>query len=195
MKLALWNNGAPQVLRTNKRVGLADGRVVFNAKPAPENDLYAYAEVGAVASRYRKSTGCTYANDGWTITATFSQGYIPLADIRAMRISDIKADAGARILAVLPDWKQRNLTARQSELQAIMAGQIIQPDGSFLAARALDTDEKAELVIIKAAWDWVVAVRQASDDFETAIAAETDAAAAVALQPSWPDAFDPGAGQ
>ena len=68
--------------------------------------------------------------------------------------AEVKAEARARILARLPDWKQRNMTARGVELI------------NLRASRPLTADEQAEAVALQAAWDWVRAVRTASDAIE-----------------------------
>jgi len=174
MKLAFWNNGAPRVLRSSKRVTLADGRVVFNAKPNPELDLYAYREIGPGEGPFTRAAAMTFENDGWTITATRSVAYSATESIRAMRIERVKAEAGSRILAVLPDWKQRNLTARAVELTA-------------LGQANWSAEELAEWQAGQALWDWVKATRAATETFAAAIDAETEPAAAVAVQPVWPD--------
>lgn len=76
----------------------------------------------------------------------------------------IKAEANRRILATMPDWKQRNLTARSVEIVSAIV------DGTATQA---DHDELAELKAQKADVD---AVRTASDAAE----AEVDALTTVA---------------
>lgn len=185
MTLAFWNNGTPRVVRSRKRVVLPNGDIVLNATPNPQIDLYAYREIGHTKDPYRKLTGPIYENDGWTITATYTAGYVAIGQIREMRINQVKAEAGSRILRILPDWKQRNLTARAVELQD--------------KGRANWTaDELAEWESGDTVWTWVKAVRAASNEFEVAIAAEADAEAAASMQPAWPAppaGFDQGASQ
>jgi hypothetical protein len=91
MTLAFWNNGTPRVVRTNKRVILPGGDIVFNAKPNPEIDLYTYLEVGAAADRFHVMSGTAFANDGWSITATYTQTLKPLAELKALRLADLSA--------------------------------------------------------------------------------------------------------
>lgn len=67
------------------------------------------------------------------------------------KIRSVKDYAGKLILAKYPDWKQRNMTMRVLTLQSISP---------------LTDDERAELVSISAAWDWIEAVRTASDSLE-----------------------------
>jgi len=174
MKLAFWNNGAPRVLRSSKSVTLADGRVVFNVKPNPGLDLYAYRETGQDEGPFTRAAATTYENDGWTITATRTVAYIAVERIRELRIGQVNNEAGGRILAVLPDWKQRNLTARAVELTA-------------LGSANWNAGELAEWQAGQALWDWVKATRAATEAFAAAIEAETDPAAAAAIQPAWPD--------
>lgn len=67
----------------------------------------------------------------------------------------VKLEARRRILARYPDWKQINMTARSVEL---------------LAARPLNAAwsaaEQAEADALQAAWDWIKAIRAASDVIE-----------------------------
>jgi hypothetical protein len=91
MTLAFWNNGTPRVVRSNKRVALAGGDIVLNAKPNPEIDLYTYLKVGKIVDRFHVISGTAFANDGWLITATYTQTLKPLADLQAMRLSDLTA--------------------------------------------------------------------------------------------------------
>ncbi len=69
--------------------------------------------------------------------------------------ADIKAEAERRILAVLPEWKQRNLTARGVEL--VLA--LIKNKG-WTAAEAI------EAAAIQGQWDKVKAIRARSDELE-----------------------------
>jgi hypothetical protein len=66
----------------------------------------------------------------------------------------VKNEAMRRILARLPDWKQRNMTARGVELLSINRRNAWMPE------------EQAEADTLQAAWDWVKAVRSASDVIE-----------------------------
>jgi len=82
-------------------------------------------------------------------------------------VAAVKAAAGAEILARLPEWKQRNLTARGVELLR----KIVQATAS--------PAEIAEADAIEAVWrDQVVPVRAHSDQVEAVIALEHDAAMA-----------------
>lgn len=81
--------------------------------------------------------------------------YVSPAD----QIAAIKAEASARILAALPDWRQRNMIARSVELLEIReAGEI------------LTAAELLELDAIRAAWAWARAVRSYSDQLEALVA-------------------------
>jgi hypothetical protein len=78
------------------------------------------------------------------------------------KISRVKNYAGELILARYPDWKQRNMTMRVLTLQNISP---------------LTDDEQAELASISVAWDWIEAVRTASDQVEADLLAMGIAAA------------------
>jgi hypothetical protein len=69
--------------------------------------------------------------------------------------AEIKGEAERRILSRLPEWKQRNLTARGVEL--VLARVV---NGSWTKAQA---DEAAAM---QAAWDRVKAIRSRSDELE-----------------------------
>jgi hypothetical protein len=81
--------------------------------------------------------------------------YVSPAD----QIAQIKAEASGRILAVIPDWRQRNMIARSVELLEIReAGEI------------LTAAELRELDAIRAAWAWARSVRAYSDQLEALVA-------------------------
>lgn len=71
----------------------------------------------------------------------------------------IKAEARRRILARYPDWKQVNMTARTVEL--LRKGEA-----------NLTPAEATESAAMQAAWDWVKAVRAASDALEISLPAD-----------------------
>ncbi len=67
----------------------------------------------------------------------------------------VRAEAYRRIVALAPEWKQRNMTARGLELTR-----------KELAGGTLTAAEQAEAAAITAAWDAVKAIRAASDVLE-----------------------------
>lgn len=77
---------------------------------------------------------------------------------------EAKIEAGRRIVALAPEWKQRNATARGVELTDKKA-----------SGEPLTADEQAEVDAMKALWLAISAIRAASDDLETAIAGMDDA--------------------
>ena len=174
MKLAFWNNGNPRVLRNNKRVRLPNGDTAMNAMPVPESDLYEYVESGPHPNRYQGNTDTTYENDGWTITATRTVAWADIERVREDRISMVRTDAYNKIVSVLPEWKQRNLTARAVELLSF-------------GVENWTVDEQAEWDVGQALWGHIKLVRAATDSFEIAIMLETDPAIAADLQPVWPE--------
>lgn len=103
---------------------------------------------------------------------------VRLDAIAAELIAKVKADAGDIILAYLPDWKQRNMTAR--------GVQILRK----IQAATATSEEIAEADAIEAAFDNVVAIRAASDAAEAAItaarAADDETAMQAAALASWP---------
>lgn len=93
-----------------------------------------------------------------------------LAEVAASAVAAIKAEAGVRIMAAFPQFKQANMTARAVEL--IAAGKV---SGQEWAA-------------IEAAWNWIKAVRIESNRIEAAIVAAPDVEAVEAARASaqWP---------
>jgi len=78
---------------------------------------------------------------------------IPAYSTPAPTASDVKAEAQRRILAICPEWKQRNLTAQAAEL-------------SEKGRSNWTTQELAEWNAGKALWDSIKAVRGFSDTIE-----------------------------
>jgi len=101
-----------------------------------------------------------YGPDG---TLTIIDGRT-LAEAQASRIAGIKAEARDRILAVCPEWRQANLTARAAEMA--------------LAGGPQTSAERAEVAAGRALWDQIKAIRAASNDAEAAVLAATSNAAA-----------------
>lgn len=101
---------------------------------------------------------------------------LPDALRRAELVAAAKAEAGRRILAILPDYKQRNLLARGLELHA-------KGPATWTAA------EQAEWAAGDALWTRIKAIRARSDAIEAEIAL-TDAAALATFDPAaaiWPE--------
>lgn len=100
-----------------------------------------------------------------------AEGAAFVALSRERKVQETKAEARKRILAILPDWKQRNYAARAVEI---------------IADEEVGSDEWNE---IQAAWRQIEAVRTASDVIEAQIADLTDAEAGafdVAASSEWP---------
>jgi hypothetical protein len=114
-------------------------KVVETDKPSPLTDIV---------------TGSTIVNVGGVPTRVWQSTPIPINDRKAA----IKAEARRRILAVFPDWKQANMTARGVELVKLRA-----LNGLWT------TGELAEADALQAAWDWIKAVRAASDALEVSL--------------------------
>jgi hypothetical protein len=101
---------------------------------------------------------------------------LPEEAARADLVAATKAEAGRRILAILPEFKQRNLLARGLELHA---------KGPATWSEA----EQAEWAAGNSLWARIKAIRARCDALEAAIAA-MDQAARAAFDPaaaSWPE--------
>jgi hypothetical protein len=79
-----------------------------------------------------------------------------LADQQAAAIAKINKEAGKAIVAFVPEWKQRNLTARAAELL-------------YIGASNWTTAESAEWAAIEAIWDQVKAIRGTSNSYTNAV--------------------------
>ncbi|MCA8908060.1 MAG: hypothetical protein KDA49_03450 [Rhodospirillaceae bacterium] len=105
----------------------------------------------------------------------------PLAQAKAEHLAAIRAEAGRRITAVAPDYRQRNVLARSVELleAAILRGGF---DG-------LTEDEQTEATAARAMWARINPIRQHSDVLEALAAAAPDAAtlAAIDVSVGWPE--------
>ena len=118
--------------------------------------------------RIQSRSGPALTVEADQVTAVWTVADRPLDEVKAELVQQVKQAVGAAILAVYPDWKQRNMIARAVDLTRI-AG-----------ARALTTEESAEESALQAAWDWISGVRTASNMREAAILAATTPTAALA---------------
>lgn len=76
----------------------------------------------------------------------------PLPITQEQNIQLIKSMAGQIITTRIPEWKQRNLIARKTELQ-----------DQYIDNVPFSTEERAEWDAMAEAWEWVKNVRAASD--------------------------------
>ena len=67
---------------------------------------------------------------------------------------DVRAECHRRIIAFMPDWKQRNALARSQELQEVRE------------TRVLTADEEAEAEVIRQSWGWIKLIRRSSNIME-----------------------------
>lgn len=122
--------------------------------------------------------------DARTGETTVREVDIPIDDIKAEAIAVTKREAERRILAIVPEWKQRNLTARAVELSAIHAG--ITPEN-------YPEPDRSEWMAGQALWDRIKLIRAASDQIEAEIAALPttgaifDYAETLETNPLWPE--------
>lgn len=131
--------------------------------------MIAYVEKGAAlhdairkaGHGLREENGVWIASDDQAVQAIID-GFDPLADMQAKKIAAVKDEARRRILLVIPDWKQANLTARAAELAKLRS------------ERAWTAEEQAEWDAGQALWDQVKAIRAASDRVEADVMAASD---------------------
>ncbi|MBF0307807.1 MAG: hypothetical protein HQL41_19500 [Alphaproteobacteria bacterium] len=112
-----------------------------------------------------------------TAPARFAPPEASQPNLRAAMGARVKEEAGRRILALAPDWKQRNATARAVEL-------ILKGESAWTPDEAA---EAAEAAAIDALWNHVKSVRDASDAIERAInEAGDDDLPGLDLTAGWP---------
>lgn len=87
-------------------------------------------------------------------------------------ITNIKIKAGALIVSVFPEWKQRNAIARSVDL-VYTNGAITDP-------------EYQELQDLQDIWAWVTSVRTHSGTLEAAVLASNDPSS-INIDAGWPD--------
>lgn len=103
----------------------------------------------------------------------------PLAEVQALRVGQIKAEAGRRIIERFPMWKQSNMNMRANHLNDIRL------DGGAWTA-----EEAAEAAELRASGAWIRAVREASDQIEAWVRAEGRSVSdlrTMAGAPAWPE--------
>lgn len=100
---------------------------------------------------------------GATLTIEVNAPTPALATRQASARAATKAEAQRRILAVIPQWKQANLTARGVELNT-----------KVISGGTLTIAEQAELAAGFALWSKAKAIRTSSDLIELDIAASTN---------------------
>jgi hypothetical protein len=149
------------------------------AETGPARYVIAPVKDGKVAAG-RIATGAApsfgYDAGAELVTETIPSKVYPLAEARAALVARVKADAHTRIVAICPEWRQRNLTARA----------VLLADKGRANWTA---DELAAWDAGRALWDRVAAIRTASDAIEAQIgAATTHGGAQAAYQAGeWPE--------
>lgn len=134
-------------------------------------------EIGRQEYNLERRDG-VWVSDNDAAVQAIIDSYDPLPPYRAEKIEEIKKEANRRILQIAPEWKQRNILARMTELVDARSG------------RALTDSEQTEMDSAKSLWADIQNVRQASDDIEAEIVAMTDWTAVRSIDilnhPSWP---------
>ena len=98
---------------------------------------------------------------GKTATGEAIQVVTTLEEARREKGEEIKEEAYGRIVSILPEYKQRNYTARSAEL---LEKKI---DGT------ISQSEIDELTVMKAIWGEIKAVRDESNTLDAAVLAAT----------------------
>lgn len=106
----------------------------------------------------------------WTVRTKSPQ---EIEGMREAKVAEVKAQAAARILALYPEWKQRNMTA-----QAVVLLRIAQD-------RPWTMQEAQGSADLEAAWAAVDAVRTRSNEIEADIPATAAGIAAFDVLQGW----------
>ncbi len=141
------------------------GKTVYNTGDKSALEI---EQTGPIPDGYTESEPGEF--DSWSgnrwVTDTVSQSNF----LKEKQIAGIKAKAGSLILAIAPEWKQRNILARTVELRDIQD------------SRALTAEEYAEKDAAQAVWDSIKAIRAHSDTLE----ADVEAGKTVNISSGWP---------
>lgn len=127
---------------------------------APESGAYGAQWDAETLSLTYKTPAIEEGGEPTEHTETLTQQQIDdaLAAIlspKRLSLEQIKAEAGRRILALIPDWKQRNYIARDAEITKII-----------VSGGSLTAEQQAERTAIEAVWEQAKAIRSASDAIE-----------------------------
>jgi len=87
---------------------------------------------------------------GWTVVPLTAD---ELAQRRAAMVEGVKQEASKRILAIAPDYKQRNMLARSAELLRIGEANLTQ-------------EQRDEVLAIESVWQTIQMIRVRSDAIE-----------------------------
>lgn len=113
-----------------------------------EQPLYNKRDQKVSKNFYEDSNGLW--KQGWVVTDKTAE---EISQYDAQMTANVKAEAQRRITAIMPEWKQRNLTARAAEL-------AIKGSANWTA------EEQAEYSAGQAVWDQIKAIRIASNTLE-----------------------------
>lgn len=87
---------------------------------------------------------------GWTVVPLTAD---ELAQRRAAMVEGVKQEAGRRILAIAPEWKQRNMLARSAQFLRIGEANLTQ-------------EQRDEVLAIELIWETIQMIRAKSDLIE-----------------------------
>ncbi|RED52189.1 hypothetical protein [Aestuariispira insulae] len=157
----------PRPVSHGQRLELPGGNVVSGLPKLPfeyhgQQDAQAYMIRRVIRKtppydrRTQRPGGLSIQISGEICEITQTAADRPVEEIRAELTKTVKAIAQAKILAIIPIWKQINLTARAAQLA--MKG-------------SLSPEEQAEWDAGEAIWNRVAPIRAASDLIEAEIAA------------------------
>lgn len=159
-------------LKTNKELGNVFGaELVAAGLPGAYSVTTRRTVDGVVSKGHPRAVGMDVDESRRAEVQAVIDAHVPFFGHVERKVQDVKAEANRRILAILPEWKQRNYTARAVE--KVAAGEV-------------GDDEWNDM---QTAWQQIKAIRVASDAIEAEVAALTDEQAGeydVVNNPLWP---------
>ena len=160
-------------LETDKELGNAFGaELVAAGLPSVFSITTRRIINGVVSKGHPRAVGMDVGESRRAEVQAVIDAHVPFFGHVASKVQETKAEANRRILAILPEWKQRNYTARAVE--KVASGEVGDDEWNAM----------------QTAWRQIKAIRIASDAIEAEIYALTDAEAG-AFSPSisshWPE--------
>ncbi len=141
------------------RVILPTGDQVEGVSVGWSNDEHMLAEVrrnGTRPTPFHRPVDGKISRSGSVVTIRMDYEPQLLTEVQATLVDQIKGEAGARITAIVPEWKQRNLLAQAAQL--LHKGRANWSDA-----------ERGAWSEGHAVWERVDAIRAASDRAEAAV--------------------------
>ena len=97
----------------------------------------------------------------WIVINGTPDEYVSLADFLAKKKAQVKEEAQRRILALYPDWKQRNLI---NEITKIITDDVLAKEA--IPSHNLSAADKTTITNYNTSWQQIIDIRTKSDAIE-----------------------------